>query len=151
MEVDKVTLMATLDIFIRHSKHRTLGAGLLHRHDTVQDGTMIFHEVPPPEPDICIPQALPSIDMAKITANWRSSTKTDYSRHISDDSGEATQIDADFASDLGKFSSPTVEGSGFQLFTNFADREDFDEFTHPSVRGTVSISFNRVLQLQERT
>jgi hypothetical protein len=112
---------------------------------------MIFHEVSSPEPDICTPGLFRASRWPRSQRTGGSSTKTDYSRHISDASGEATQIDADFASDLGKFSSPTVEGSGFQLFTNFADREDFDEFTHPSVRGTVSISFNRVLQLQERT
>ncbi|EEH02784.1 predicted protein [Histoplasma capsulatum G186AR] len=51
-EVDKAALKAIADIFVRHSMHTKLGAGLLHRHDALEDGT-----------------ALSSIDMDKITPN----------------------------------------------------------------------------------
>lgn len=42
-EVDKVTSRAIADIFVRHSIHIKLWVGL-HRHDTPQDGTVMFHE-----------------------------------------------------------------------------------------------------------
>lgn len=68
-EVDKAALKAIADIFVRHSMHIKLKAGLLHRHDTLEDGTVMFHELQSPESDIRVPKALSSIDMDKITPN----------------------------------------------------------------------------------
>ncbi|KAG5291809.1 hypothetical protein I7I48_03724 [Histoplasma ohiense] len=36
--------------------HTKLGAGLLHRHDTLEDGTMIFHKLQSCESDYLRPQ-----------------------------------------------------------------------------------------------
>ncbi|KAJ5781434.1 uncharacterized protein N7518_009917 [Penicillium psychrosexuale] len=44
-EVDKATLRAIANIFVSHNMHMKLGAGLLYRHDTLQDRTVMFHEV----------------------------------------------------------------------------------------------------------
>lgn len=43
--VDKATLKAMTDIFVRHGMHIKLGAGLLHRCETLEDGTVMFNEL----------------------------------------------------------------------------------------------------------
>lgn len=107
-EVDKATLKAIADIFVRHSMHIKLGAGLLHRHDTLEDGTVMFHELQSPESDICVPKALSSIDMDKIAPNsWFLNQNGLFQAFEYDASGEATQLDPAFASDLARFSKLT--------------------------------------------
>ncbi|KAL2363007.1 hypothetical protein RJZ56_004103 [Blastomyces dermatitidis] len=56
-----------------------------------------------------------------------------------DASGEATQIDTAFASDLAEFLKAHSLEKRFSIIPNSADREDFVEFTHPSGRGTISV------------
>ncbi|PGG95742.1 hypothetical protein AJ79_09895 [Helicocarpus griseus UAMH5409] len=115
-EVDKATLMSIADIFVRHNMYKKLGAGLLHCHDTLQDGTVMFHEVQSPETDICIPKALSSIDMDKIAANsWFLNQNGLFQAFEYDASGEATLINAAFASDLTKFLKVHSLENGSQL------------------------------------
>ncbi|KAJ5152540.1 hypothetical protein N7492_009820 [Penicillium capsulatum] len=129
--------------------HTKLGAGLLHRHDTLQDGTVMFHEVQSPESDICIPKALLSVDMDKIAPNsWFLNRNGLFQTFEYDASGEATQIDAAFASDLAKFLKAHSLEKRISVIANPADREDFIEFTHPSGHGTVSVPL-RLISDQE--
>jgi hypothetical protein len=139
-EVDKVTLKAIADIFVRHSMHIKLGAGLLHRHDTLEDGTVMFHELQSPESDICVPKALSSIDMDKITPNsWFLNQNGLFQAFEYDASGEATRLDPAFASDLAEFLKAHRLEKRISIIPNPSDREDFIEFTHPSGRGTISV------------
>ncbi|KAL2377494.1 hypothetical protein RJ035_007706 [Blastomyces gilchristii] len=139
-EVDKATLTAIADIFVRHSMHMKLGVGLLHRHDTLQDRTVMFHEVRSPESDICIPKTISSVDMDKIAPNsWFLNRNGMFQAFEYDASGEATQIDTAFASDLAEFLKAHSLEKRFSIIPNCADREDFVEFTHPSGRGTISV------------
>jgi hypothetical protein len=148
-EVDKATLMAIADIFVRHSMHKKLGAGLLHRHDTLQEGTVMFHEVQSPESDICIPKALSSIATDKIAPNsWFLNQNGLFQAFEYDASGEATHIDAAFASDLAGFLKAHSLEKRISIIPNPADREDFIEFTHPSGRGTISVPL-RLISEQE--
>ena len=39
-DLDKATLTAMADIFVRHRMHVKLGVGLLHCHDALRDGTL---------------------------------------------------------------------------------------------------------------
>lgn len=55
-EVDKAALKAFEDIFVKHSMHTKLGAGLLHRHETLEDGTVMFHKLQLCESDCLRPQ-----------------------------------------------------------------------------------------------
>jgi hypothetical protein len=148
-EVDKATLIAIADIFVRHSMHIKLGAGLLHRHDTLQDGTVMFHEVQSLESDICIPKVLSSIGMDKIAPNsWFLNQNGLFQAFEYDASGEATQIDAAFASDLAEFLKAHSLEKRISIIPNPADREDFIEFTHPSGCGTISVPL-RLISEQE--
>ncbi|KAJ5115521.1 hypothetical protein NUU61_001280 [Penicillium alfredii] len=65
-----------------------------------------------------------------------------------DASGNATQIDATFASELAKFLKAHSLGKRISIIANPADREDFIEFTHPSGRGTISVPL-RLISDQE--
>ncbi|QSS58396.1 hypothetical protein I7I51_07822 [Histoplasma capsulatum] len=57
-EVDKAALKAFEDIFVKHSMHTKLGAGLLHRHETLEDGTVMFHKLQSGRGTISIPLRL---------------------------------------------------------------------------------------------
>ncbi|KAJ5485043.1 hypothetical protein N7539_005031 [Penicillium diatomitis] len=130
--------------------HIKLGAGLLHRHDTLQDGTAMFHEVQSLESDICVPKALSSIGMDNIAPNSSFVNQNglfqafEYSA-----SGEATQIDAAFASDLAEFlKAHNFLEKRISIIPNPPGKEDFIEFTHPSGRGTISVPL-RLISEQE--
>ncbi|EGC45595.1 hypothetical protein HCEG_04810 [Histoplasma capsulatum var. duboisii H88] len=148
-EVDKATLRAIADIFVRHSMHIKLGAGLLHRHDTLQDGTVMFHEVQSPESDICVPKALSSIGMDNIAPNsWFLNQNGLFQAFEYNARGEATQIDAAFASDLAEFLKAHSLEKQISIIPNPAGKEDFIEFTHPSGHGTISVPL-RLISEQE--
>lgn len=138
-KIDKETLTAIANIFVKHNVHRMLGAGLLHRHDSLEKGSVMFHEVQSPELEICIPKALSSIEDQITPNSWFLNRLGQFQGFEYGTSGEATQIDADFASDLAGFLKARGLEKRISVISNLADREDFIEFTHPSGHGTISV------------
>lgn len=148
-DVDKATLTAIADIFVKHNMHVKLGAGLLHRHDALQDGTVMLHEVQSPEIDTCIPRSLSTIDTDKIVPNsWFLNQNGLFQAFEYDASGEAIHIDTEFASELAAFLKFHNLEKRISITPSRADREDFIEFTHPSGRGTISVP-RRLVSEQE--
>lgn len=148
-EVDKATLRAIADIFVRHSMHIKLGAGLLHRHDILQNGTVMFHEVQSPESDICVLKALSTIGIDNIAPNsWFLNQNGLFQAFEYNTSGEVTQIDAAFASELAGFLKAYSLEKRISIIPNPVSKEDFIKFTHPSRRSTISVPL-RLISKQE--
>ena len=56
--IDMATLKAITAIFVEHNMHTKLGAGLLHRHNILQEGSVMLYELNISEADVCILKAL---------------------------------------------------------------------------------------------
>jgi hypothetical protein len=77
--------------------HIKLEAGLLRRHDRFQNGNVMFHELQSPESNVCIPKALPSIDIDKIAPkSWFLDQNGLFQAFEYDASREATQLNPAF-------------------------------------------------------
>ncbi|KAJ5712955.1 uncharacterized protein N7483_010136 [Penicillium malachiteum] len=151
-EVDKATLAAIANIFVRHNMHMKLGAGLLHRHETLQNGTLMIHEIQTGESDICTPKTLMSIDADKIIPNsWFLNQNGLFQAFEYNANGEATHLEAEFASELALFLKTHGLQNRISIIPNPADRENFIEFTHPSGRGTISVPLRLISEQEVET
>ena len=61
------TLKAIAAIFVEHNMQAKLGAGLLHRHEKLQEGSVMLHEAKTSGADVCLPKALSSVDVTQMT------------------------------------------------------------------------------------
>jgi len=141
--VDNNTLKAIAAIFVEHQMHKQLGAGLLHRHETITEGNIMLHEHQPSKADICQPTSLSSVDKVKLVPEaWFLNEDGSFQGYEYNADGQNTEFKPAFAAQLREFLVARGLEKQISIVSRPAANEAMNkpiEFSHPSGSGTISV------------
>ncbi|RPB02465.1 hypothetical protein L873DRAFT_1802436 [Choiromyces venosus 120613-1] len=102
--LDNNTLHKIAEIFVRHDMHHNFGAGILHRHQTLNDGQVMVHTKRTNEIDVCEIKTIDEITGEDLMPNSLFLNRQQKFQAFEYDIGrQAFQVDEKFASELRDF------------------------------------------------
>ncbi len=139
------TLQSIADIFVRNQMHHQYGAGILHRHQELEEGCVMVHTERNVDIDVCQSRNLSDLDVTQLAPiSLFLNEEGNFQGFEYGINGQKTELGDDFASQLRDF-----------LFANQLQKvvavvsklpmvgdccHDSIEFIHPTGNGTVRIS-----------
>ncbi len=141
--VDDDILTTIAKIFVQNKMHHRYGAGILHRHQELKDGSVMVHTVRNAEIDICQMQSLNSLDVSRLVPNSLFlNNEHNFQAFEYDIDGPDTAFDNKFMAHLRDFLIANSLEKLIAIIPNPAvdgGLDDSVEFMHLNGRGTVRV------------
>lgn len=136
-------LKAIAEIFVQNQMHHQYKAGILHRHQELEEGCVMIHTERSVDIDVCQSKSLSDLDVTQLVPTSLFLNENHIFQGCEYDiNGEEMELDLEFASQLREFLVANQLEKVITVIPNIAidsGLHDSIEFMHPNGNGTIRI------------